>query len=133
MRFLWFAGAVAIMVVIISPWAMATFDCASAGEDFMTSVHPNTGSTPSAQSIAELAERIATKHNLVPHVRVTVSAPRIDNPNKPDDPDNRIQDVHIEMDLERKLMVGTKHSRTRYDLAMGGKGTANEWPLPSGE
>jgi hypothetical protein len=128
MRFLWFAGAVAIMVVIISPWAMATFDTMSYGEDFMTSVHPNTGSTPSAQSIAELAERTAAKHNLVSHVRVSVSAPRIDNPNKPDDPDNRIQDIHIEIELERKLMIGTKRSRTRYDLAMGGKGAANVWP-----
>jgi hypothetical protein len=128
MRFLGFAGVVAFMVVIVSPWLMATFDVASYSEDFLTSVHPATGSQPSAQAIAELAEKTAGKHGLAAQARVTVSDPRIVNPNKPDDPDNRVQDIHIEIDVQKNLMLGTKRAKHIYNLAMGGKGSANAWP-----
>jgi hypothetical protein len=128
MRFLWFAGAIAVMAGVVAPWLMATFDFAAYSEDFLTSVHPATGSTPSAEAIAELAEKTAAKHGLRATVRVNVSDPRILNPAKPDEPDNRIQDVHVEIDLEKKLLLGTKRGKTRYDLALGGKGSANSWP-----
>jgi hypothetical protein len=128
MRYLWFAGAAAVMALVVAPWLMATFDCASYSEDLLTVVHPATGSAPNAQQLAELAEQLAGKHDLVAHARVTVEDPRIDNPSKPDDPDNRVQDVRLEIDLEKKLPLFTKRSRTVYNLALGGKGSANAWP-----
>lgn len=130
MRFLWFAGIVAVMAVVVAPWLMATFDCAAFSEDLLTNIHPATGSAPSAQVIAELAETTATRHGLVAQVQVTVSDPRIDDPGRPDGPNNRIQDVRLEVSLEKKLLVGTKRKRSAYNLAMGGKGSANSWPPP---
>lgn len=131
MRILGFVGLAAVAALLVAPWLMATFDCAAYSQDFLGAVHPATGSQPQAQSIAELADDIAAKHGLVSHVRVTVSDPRIHDASKPDGPDNRIQDVRVEIELEKKLLVvGTKRNRTTYDFAMGGKGTANAWPLP---
>jgi hypothetical protein len=131
MRSLWFAGAAAVMVVLVAPWLMATFDFASYDQDFLSAVHPATGSAPDAQQLAELAEQLATRHGIVAHAAVTVSDPRLDNPSKPDDPDNRVQDVVIDIALEKKLLVGSKRARNTYKLALGGKGSANSWPPPS--
>ena len=129
MRFAWFAGIVAVMVLLVSPWLMASFDCASYSTELLGVIFPATGSAPRAETIATIAEDEAAKHGLVARAAVTVSDPRIKDPSKPKDPDNWIQDVHIEVNVQKRMLLGlVKRSHFAYDIALGGRGSANSWP-----
>lgn len=130
MRFSTFAVVVAAMIVLVAPWLMATFDCAAYSTELLGIVFPATGSAPQARSIATIAEEAAQKHDLVAHARVHVSDPRVKNPAKPPDADNMIQDVRIEVSVERKLWLGRKRAAFVYEIALGGQGKANDWPEP---